>query len=154
MLSLAKSFDAEGGLRKEQISHHLVNRERSVSPTLKFQSEIAPALVDTQLEDDSMEDPPESRKRTEREGAKNSPTKKKLKVPVELEVRGGMKGPGGKLIVDAGGDGTCGWRALAYCLAECNAKPNESFSDKLDAMAEALRVLAVQHLLTRATSND
>ena len=87
---------------------------QEISPTLKMSPEIAPTAIDTQ--EDSQGD-----KRSNDEKSGTSPEKQKTKRTSAPALKGGSMGPDGSTLIDLGGSGECGWRALACMIAVHNS---------------------------------
>ena len=82
----------------QSLPSHWWDAEREVSPTLRYSPEVAPTLVDTQMEDTQ---------------STSSPLKKKSRTDASQP----RLGPGGFELKDMGGQGDCGYRCIAYGVA-------------------------------------
>ena len=115
-----------------------------VSPTIAFQSEIAA----TEQDDSQMD---------ESEGKRKSPdgVVQPLKIAKTAfrgrvhKLAGGQPAPGQGSLLDCGGRGDCGWRAMSFMLAQANSpkKTVEEIVQKLDILAKTLRGKTMAHLL-------
>lgn len=127
--------------------------ESEVPPTTPLRAEIAPTVLDSPPSPDK--EMAEDKKRGE--CAKEESPPKKVKgdhaknaeamrpTDDEVAVYGGGLGPGG------GGAGACGWKALAFGLAEMNKRPGEDIEERIEELAEALRLQSINHLVRRET---
>ena len=109
--------------------------ELTITPTVRYAPEVAPTLVDTQME--GTEDT-------------TSPLKKRSRTE-EPKFR---CGPGGLPVIDLGGYGDCGYRCLAYGIACCNTKEwagdveaEKKFTGKVHELGQILRTQVVHQLL-------
>lgn len=120
--------------------------EMEVSATLKFQPEIEK----TQLDETQMEESEGKRKNddTISQPTKLAKTTSKGKIH---KLAGGQVAPGQGFLLDCGGRGDCGWRALSFMLGQANSqkKTTEELVQKLDVLAKTLRGKTTAHLIQR-----
>ena len=79
----------------------------------------------------------------------NAP-KKKAKLQVQADIKGGSKGPDNYVLIDCGGAGNCGWRALSFMIGMRNAKWEKTIEEmrtKAATLAATLMGQAVHHIL-------
>ena len=127
------------------------NAEFTISPTLKFEPEIAPTVPDSSME---PEDEKNGKGKKTAAGAIISPMKK-MKVADECKVVGGVQGPDGTRTLDLGGAGDCAWRCLAFQLAMTNCQWRKAVSEirpKVEQLSKALRAQTLHYLLNIDTS--
>ena len=94
-----------------------------------------------------------STKRKDEPKDKLSPVKKAAKK--KPCITGGIDGPLGTRVLNLGGQGDCAWRALAFLIAQTNAKwsKNENeLAEKSESMGAALRAQAVTFLQVKDRS--
>ena len=59
-------------------------------------------------------------------------------------LAGGQPGPGGSSLLDTGGKGDCGWRALSYMLTELNTRKSSSdIIEKIEVISKTLRAKTI-----------
>eukprot|EP00434_Breviolum_minutum_P043821 symbB.v1.2.039081.t1/scaffold6338.1/size21769/1 len=122
----------------------------AVSPTKTFEAEIAPTVMETDEQDgQGGKRSQESQPGAVKEG--NSPEKKKSKrAPALLSpvLKGGCSGPDGSVLIDLGGGGDCGWRALAYMVATQHSPQNgDKAADRIEILARTMRAKVVSYLI-------
>ena len=133
-------------LQEDEIEHFdnkLKWWDATVSPSLRYEPEIAPTLPDSPEE------------KTDNE--KTSPLKKRQKRLQDLDLR--RLSPGGHKLEDMGGCGDCAYRCVAFGLAYLNAKGFEKSPEeenkvrcKVKELGQVLRVQAVTHRLSKDTA--
>lgn len=71
-----------------------------------------------------------------------SPGKKKSKkASVEPILQGGSTGPSGSVLINLGGSGECGWRALSWSIAVANnPKSSDQAVDSIETLATTLKI--------------
>ena len=119
----------------------------TISPTEKFEPEVAETEMDVEATEGtgkrSQDDPNKAA----------SPEKKKTKkagggakaTPV---LQGGCSGPEGSTLIDLGGGGDCGWRALAYMVATHNSpQSGDKAADRIETLARTMRAKVVSFLV-------
>lgn len=116
-----------------------------ISTTVPFTAEIAKTVADS-AEDVNMDDQEGKRKSDE---AVNTTVKKFKPTKTKKKLAGGQPGPGtGTTLLDTGGQGDCGWRALAYSLAKANTgKDDDKIMERINMLATNLRIKVVSHLI-------
>ena len=117
----------------------------TVSPTIPFEASVAPTALDS---GNSMEVDLEIKRR--RDGPADS-TSKRVKGAGKGKAKkltGGQPGPGGSSLLDTGGQGDCGWRALSFMLSDLNTRksPNDII-DKIEVISKTLRAKTISHLI-------
>ena len=124
-----------------------------VSATIPFSAEIAKTVPDPD-DADNMDESEGKRKNDE----SNSSSVKKFKPnKTKRKLAGGQPGPGSSTsLLDTGGQGDCGWRALAYSLAKVNTgKDDDKIMERLNLLATNLRIKVISHLIqTRKSWED
>lgn len=126
--------------------------EDMITPTLKYESEVAATKLDTQ-EDDDMKGAGESeggskREQENKEGSPPAKKTKKGKAP-EVALQGGSMGPEGSTLIDLGWAGDCGWRALSVMVAAHNAKDFSKLDDiisQVETLSTTLRAKTINFL--------
>ena len=116
-----------------------------VSATIPFSAEIAKTVPDPD-DADNMDESEGKRKNDE----SNSSSVKKFKPnKTKRKLAGGQPGPGSSTsLLDTGGQGDCGWRALAYSLAKVNTgKDDDKIMERLNLLATNLRIKVISHLI-------
>ena len=105
--------------------------ELSVDPTLAFSPEVAPTLVDPATQEGKDVDMTDEKKRSPDDTSKVSPAKKKARGTTSARPRlgGGSAGPQGTTLLDCGGAGDCGWRAISVQIAALNEKNSKSIEE-------------------------
>jgi len=125
-----------------------------ISATVPFSAEIAKTVPDTAEEDTNMDESEGKRKNDE---AINASVKKFKPTKAKKKLAGGQPGPGSSTtLLDTGGQGDCGWRALAYSLAKANTgKDDDKIMERINVLATNLRIKVVSHLIqTRKSWED
>ena len=107
----------------------------AVSPTESFEAEIAPTVMEVEdQEGQGGKRSQEAQSGAAKEGT--SPEKKKSKRTSTLPspvLKGGCSGPDGSVLIDLGGGGDCGWRALAYMVATQHSPQNgDKAADRIE----------------------
>ena len=127
------------------------------------EEEPQPTIMDATAEDADGDDNMNGNKReqnAEKPQNGTSPPKKKSKQGGEKPIKpdydrvaGGMPGPEAQgrrtTVIDTGGRGNCGWRALSFAVAGLNnaAVTDEALIDKLDPLAKTMQVRVTSHLI-------
>ena len=130
-----------------------------ISPTIVYEVEVAPTKVDeTQAEDQNgdseMGSADAANKREKDDNASGSPAKqppaKKVKknIVVEPILKSGSQGPGGSVLLDLGGGGDCGWRALSMMISLHNqpAGDVDRIAEKIETLSTTLRAKTINFL--------
>ncbi len=125
-----------------------IDDSKEITPTEKFTPDVAATVMDVDTDEENKEGEGQNGKRLQAETTKNvSPQKKKSKrSSPEATLQGGSQGPLGSLLLNLGGSGECGWRALAWSLAIANKTPSEKAIDNIETLATTLRVKVVNFL--------
>ncbi len=63
-------------------------------------------------------------------------------------VTGRSRGPGATSLPDLGGNGSCGWHALSYQIAQRSSGWSKSVGDIIYVVAKSLQAKVVHHLET------
>ena len=123
-----------------------------VSPTLRYTPEVGATVMDVdedgkggdsqagagkRLPDSSKNESPQKKKKTK--------TTAKLASP-EVTLQGGSQGPIGSILLNLGGGGDCGWRALAWSFATANKTTSEKAVDTIETLSTTLRIKTVNFL--------
>eukprot|EP00434_Breviolum_minutum_P005586 symbB.v1.2.004926.t1/scaffold281.1/size241006/7 len=126
-----------------------------VEPTVKWEAEIAETVPDTEMEASAENGKGEKSKMEESTGS--SPPKKKVKGGGKKKAEdidkivGGMPGPGKKsTIIDTGGCGDCGWRALSFSVGAHNATggtTDEDLVDRLDIISKTMQAKVATYVI-------
>ena len=117
-----------------------------VTPTLQFSPEVAATVMDVDDKDNENGDGTAG-KRAAFEGNKgSSPHKKKPKKAAEETLQGGSQGPIGSILLNLGGSGECGWRALSWSIAVANKTSPEQATDNVETLSTTLRVKTMNFL--------
>ena len=115
-----------------------------VSPTHKFEPEVAPTVMDTDEANPKRSQDGKSEEAT-------SPEKKKVKknMPKAKPVlQGGSTGPDGSILINLGGGGDCGWRALAYMVATAhNPQGHDKAAERIETLSKTMRAKTVNYLV-------
>ena len=115
-----------------------------ISPTHKFEPQVAATEMDT---DDG------ATKRTQEGKSQeaSSPDKKKSKKnepKAKPVLQGGSTGPDGSILVNLGGGGDCGWRALSYMVATHNSpKDHDKAAERIETLSRTLRAKTTSYLV-------
>lgn len=86
-------------------------QKQTITPTVAFVPEVAATEIDSTMND------AESKRKLEEN---TSSLAKRMKGGGKGKARklaGGQAGPSGSSLIDLGGSGDCGWRALSYMLS-------------------------------------
>lgn len=129
-----------------------------IEPTLQWEAEIAKTVPDTDTEMQGQEGSGKAEKTKIEDSAGNSPPKKKAKggggkkKAEDIDrVQGGMSGPGKKTtIIDTGGSGECGWRALSFSVAAHNASggtTDEDLVERLEVLAKTMQAKVTSYVI-------
>jgi len=110
----------------------------AVSPTVCFQPEVADTALDN---DTDMEAEAKRKLETSTPAVKwQKSAFGAAKGARGRKVTGGQAGPGSSSLLDTGGRGDCGWRALAYMLAALNTRKSpEDIMARIDILSKTLR---------------
>eukprot|EP00435_Cladocopium_sp_Y103_P059116 s939_g21.t1 len=123
------------------------------SKTVSLTNDVAATQLDSQDEEvKSGED-----KKKKGMESQTSPPKKRTKVVAEKETKvasvfDGMVGPGRTTVRDLKGDGDCGWRTLAYMIAQQNAKWNgdvKKILGNIETRAKSCQAKVTTHLIKK-----
>jgi len=128
-----------------------------IEPTLKWEAEVAPTVMDADADMQGKEGNSKAEKSKSEESTGLSPPKKKVKGGGKKKeedidrIGGGMPGPGKKTtIIDTGGSGDCGWRALSFSVAAHNATggtTDEDLVDRLDVLARTMQAKVTSYII-------
>ena len=119
----------------------------TISPTVKF----APEVAETEMDVEATEGATKRSQDDQNKAA--SPEKKKTRkagggVKATPVLQGGCSGPEGSTLIDLGGGGDCGWRALAYMVATHNSPQNgDKVADRIETLARTMRAKVVSYLV-------
>ena len=123
--------------------------DEEVEPTVKWEAEIAETVPDTGME--------ASEENGKGGNTGSSPPKKKVKGGGKKKAEdldkmvGGMPGPGKKsTIIDTGGCGDCGWRALSFSMGAHNATggtTDEDLVDRLDIISKTMQAKVTTYVI-------
>ena len=143
---------SEDNLHDDPIEIEATSKD-GVPPTVPFTAEIAMTEVDATEADINMDDQDGKRKN---DTATNASVKKFKPTKAKKKLAGGQPGPGSSTLLDTGGQGDCGWRALAYSLAKANTgKDDDKIIDRINVLATNLRIKVISHLIqTRKSWED
>ena len=117
-----------------------------VSPTHRFEPQVAATEMD-------IEDGDGATKRTQEGKSQeaSSPDKKKSKKTepkAKPVLQGGSTGPDGSILVNLGGGGDCGWRALSYMVATHNSpSDHDKAAEKIETLSRTLRAKTTSYLV-------
>ena len=117
-----------------------------LSPTLKFETAIADTAMDEESQDNN------GKRTSTPEKAMVGSKKKKVDAPKPV-LKGGSMGPEGSSLIDLGGSGECGWRALSCMIALHNSphKDLDAITEKVEVLATTLRAKTVSYLVQHRT---
>jgi len=131
--------------------------DEEIDATLKWEAEIATTVPDTDTEMNGQDGKSKAEKSKMEDSTGNSPPKKKVKgggkkkVEDVDRIEGGMPGPGKKTtIIDTGGCGDCGWRALSFSVAAHNASggtTDEDLVDRLDVLSKTMQAKVTSYVI-------
>ena len=115
-----------------------------VSPTQKFEPEVAPTVMET-------DDVTAKRTQEGKSEEATSPEKKKTKTTAPKTkpvLQGGSTGPDGSILINLGGGGDCGWRALAYMVATAHSpQGHDKAAERIETLSKTLRAKTVNYLV-------
>ncbi len=117
--------------------------EDVITPTVPYDPQIADTLMDSPEGAGEVNGTDNTNKREPETKTDGSPKKKKSKrvstPSAGVALKGGSMGPSGSTLVDLGGAGECGWRALSVMIAIANAKdPTTAKMDEIISKVETL----------------
>eukprot|EP00435_Cladocopium_sp_Y103_P014984 s1264_g3.t1 len=143
--------------RLEGESEHIA-RTRWYSKDDDF--EIQATVIDSQTQSQAsqkttMEVDDEEPRNNKRKDSENVPLPKKSARKKNAVIKGGMEGPLQTRVLNLGGAGDCAWRALAFLIAQTNAKwgkDESEIADRAESLGAALRAQAVTYLTVKDKS--
>ena len=117
-----------------------------ISPTQKFEAKVADTVMDEETQD------PAGKRASIPEKPLPGSKKKKVDTPKPV-LKGGSMGPEGSSLLDLGGSGECGWRALSCMIALHNSphKDLDAITEKVDVLATTLRAKTINYLVQHRT---
>ena len=118
----------------------------AITPTQKFEVAVADTAMDEDTQDNNGKRAPTPEK------ALPGNKKKKVDAPKPV-LKGGSMGPEGSSLIDLGGSGECGWRALSCMIALCNSthKDLDAITEKVEVLATTLRAKTISYLVQHRT---
>ena len=123
-----------------------IEEGNEVSPTERYTPEVAATVMDVDESGKSV-DSQAGKRATADNGKNGSPEKKRTKKSSPaVTLQGGSTGPIGSLLINLGGSGECGWRALAWSIAVANKTPCDQAVDSIETLATTLRVKVINFL--------
>jgi len=137
-----------------------IEEDEEIEPTLKWEAQIAQTVPDSA--DTDMKSEEEGNNKAEKtkidDSTGGSPPKKRVKGGGKKKiedidrVEGGMPGPGKKTtIIDTGGSGECGWRALSFSVAAHNASGDTNDEDlvqRLDILSKTMQAKVTSYVIS------